>query len=75
MKDFLEELYSLSEKYGIAVKQPIVNEVINFFKHPSSVTTTSLSETFTSYHVQELWSETTKELSIRFIKKTKVRVK
>ena len=75
MKDFLEELYSLSEKYGISIKQPIVNERINFFKQPSSVSSTSFSGTFPTYHIQELWSETTKELSIRFIKKTKVRVK
>ena len=75
MDAFLKELQKLSEKHGITLKQPIVNEKIDFFRQLSSLTSTGFSETFSTYHVQELWAETTKELSVRFIKKTRARVR
>lgn len=34
MDDFLKELQGLSEKYGITLKQPIVNERIDFLNNP-----------------------------------------
>ena len=75
MEEFLKEIFNLCEKYGIQYFQPIINERMDFFKQPSSLTSTSLSGTFSTYHHQEVWTEITKEMSIRFVKKTREKVR
>ena len=75
MEEFVKELHNLCEKYGILYTKPILNERMDFFKQPHSVTSTSLSSTFSTYQYQETWVEITKELNVRFVKKTREKVR
>lgn len=75
MEDFIKEIHNLCEKYGVSYTKPVVLERIDFFKQPQSITSTSLSSTFSNYQYEETWSEITKELNVRFLKKRREKVR